>query len=139
MLGGAFLALTQICSVGMGKTDRIMLSRSLGDIAYAVAGSHYGSEIHLDQLRVGAIARTSTDAAGAFRLDELQAGTYQVRVAIPVAWQVTEPASATRQVTLAGGQLPGQLSFGAAPPRSSISAICIQQPLGPWVSVVIHL
>ena len=37
MLGGVFLALTQICSVGMGKTDRIMLSRSLGDIAYAVA------------------------------------------------------------------------------------------------------
>jgi hypothetical protein len=99
-----------------GDFETMELARPQGDIAYAVASSHYGSEVHLDRLRAGALAQTSTDAAGAFRLDELEAGTYHVKVVIPNAWQASEPASATRQVTLTGGQLPGQLSFGAAPP-----------------------
>jgi hypothetical protein len=92
------------------------LGRPQGDIAYAVAGAHYGSEIHLDHLRVGANAETTTDAAGAFWLDELEVGSYHVQLVTPPAWQATEPANATRQVTLTEGQLPGQLSFGAAPP-----------------------
>ena len=99
-----------------GDVETMQLGRPQGDIAYAVAGAHYGSEIHLDHLRVGAIAETTTDAAGAFWLDELEPGSYHVNVVVPPAWQATEPSTATRQVTLSEGQLPAQFSFGAAPP-----------------------
>jgi hypothetical protein len=102
--------------LGDGTVETMHLGRPQGDIAYAVAGAHYGSEIHLDHLRVGANAETTTDAAGAFWLDELEVGSYHVQLVTPPAWQATEPANATRQVTLTEGQLPGQLSFGVAPP-----------------------
>ncbi|MDP7204155.1 MAG: dockerin type I domain-containing protein [Pirellulaceae bacterium] len=99
-----------------GDVEKMQLSRPQGDIAYAVAGAHYGTELHLDHVRVGAISETTTDAAGAFWLDELEPGNYRVQVVVPPAWQATEPSSATRQVTLSEGQLPAQLSFGVAPP-----------------------
>jgi hypothetical protein len=99
-----------------GEVETMLLVRPQGDIAYAVARAHDSSEIHLDQLRFGAAAQTTTDTAGAFWFDELEVGTYHVQVVPPAAWTPTEPASSTRQLTLTTGQLPGQLSFGVSAP-----------------------
>ena len=90
--------------------ETMTLSRAEGDISYAIAGSHMGSTILLDNLRFGADSTTITDSNGAYTLPYLPADAYHVQVTAPEGFQTTTPA--TQQVELTDTVT--NVDFGAA-------------------------
>ena len=57
----------------------------------------------------------TTDAQGNFALSGLPPGGYDIRVAPPVGWRVTQPAAAVRHVSLMAGSVSAGNDFTAVP------------------------
>jgi hypothetical protein len=87
----------------ISQVEQMSVTRDTPDIAYVLAKSHLGTEIAFDNLQVGPENSTVTDAAGAFHLQSLPAGAYQVRVSPPATWTgATLPSN--QSVTIAEGE-----------------------------------
>ncbi len=96
-----------------GEWSTLFASRAEGDIAYAVAYTYFeggagGGQGRLDSLRIdseGSEPWTITDAQGEYRLQDLEAGTYQVREVRPAGFVQTLPAdNGSREVSVVGDQ-----------------------------------
>ena len=95
-----------------GEWSTLFASRAEGDIAYAVAYTCIecggGGTGRLDALRIdseGSEPWTITDAQGEYRLQDLEAGTFQVREVRPAGFVQTLPAdNGSREVTIVGDE-----------------------------------
>ena len=95
---------------GGGAT--LSLRRGEGDIAYAIARGHAGTEVVLDTLQWGPAASATTNALGAYSLAGLPANSYRVRLDLPPMHILTTHSSNVVELTIAAGQALGGVNFG---------------------------
>ncbi len=99
-------------ALARGQFETMTVSRSTPDIAYAVARGHAGTVVRLDNLRFGPEPTATTDAFGAYAAGYLPPGDYTIQIDVPILWEVSEPSSAVRTVSLAAGQPAEGVHFG---------------------------
>ena len=97
-----------------GGVETMTLGRATADITYAIARGHDNSAVHLDNLRFGPEATTTTDANGFYAFAYLEPDTYNVQLVPSTGNQPTAPESGQQPVTLAGGQAIGEVDFGVS-------------------------
>lgn len=97
-----------------GQVETMTLNRPSPDIKYAIAHGHINSAVRFDNLRFGPHVGALTDSNGTFALPYLQAGTYQVRVALRPGQTPTNPSAGSQLVSLAEGEFKGGVDFGIA-------------------------
>jgi hypothetical protein len=90
----------------------LSLRRGEGDIAYAIARGHAGTEVVLDTLQWGPAASATSNALGSYSLAGLPAGVYRVRLDLPPQHVLTTHPSNVVELTLAAGQGIGGVNFG---------------------------
>jgi len=89
-----------------------LVAHYAGDVAYAIVSGHVGTQVALDNLRIGAEVSTVTDATGAYALDYLGAGTYFVKAEPLTSWVATTPSTSIQQVSLATSAAAASQNFG---------------------------
>ena len=97
-----------------GQFETLEMARPTADIAYAIVGGHLGSELQLDNLRVGVDPTTKTDALGAFTFAGLNPGTYLVELGTREGWMNVSPQEGETSVILGAGEVDEGVDFGVA-------------------------
>jgi hypothetical protein len=97
-----------------GHFETLEVARPTADIAYALVGGHLGSQIQLDDLRIGVDPTTETDSLGAFRLAGLDPGTYLVQLDLRQGWTNVSPQNGETTVTVGAGEVKDGVDFGVA-------------------------
>jgi hypothetical protein len=97
-----------------GGGETMSLRRGEGDIAYAVARGHAGTDVVLDTLQWGPFASATSNALGAYSLANLPADVYRVQLDLPPLHYLTTFPSNIVTLTLAAGQAIGDINFGIA-------------------------
>ncbi|MFO0869760.1 MAG: dockerin type I domain-containing protein [Pirellulales bacterium] len=100
------------------QVETMSLQRDSADIAYVLVKSHQGTEIALDNLRVGPTSSVVTDSSGAFHLPTLPAGTYTLQVVPPATWAASGTVPAPQSLTVGEGEAAGMVDFAARGGRS---------------------
>lgn len=107
---GGLLERVTTGALGSGQAETLSIQRPTADITYAIARSHGGSNILLDNLRFGPEAQTVTDRWGGYNLTSLAAGTYHVQALEP---SEAEPLEQIHTVTLSEGEAMAAVDFAA--------------------------
>jgi hypothetical protein len=88
-------------------------NRPAADIKYAVAYGHANTSVVFDTLEWGPASSATSDSLGAYSLNSLPDGTYQVQVIPPSPSHViTTPPDGIASVTVSGGMSSGTVNFG---------------------------
>jgi hypothetical protein len=115
---GKMLARYSTAALSPGSSTTMTVSRPQGDIAYVVGYGRTGSTVVLDSLTWGAGTSATSNSVGAYSLDNLPDGTYQVHVSAAAGYTITTPANGYATITVANGRTSGSVNFGIAPPSS---------------------
>jgi hypothetical protein len=99
-------------TLASGQQEIMTVSTPGAQIAYVVARAHLGTEVLLDTLTWGPGASATTNALGAWALPHLESGTYILTVNAPPSLHVTTPAAGTYTISVAAGEVSGNLNFG---------------------------
>jgi hypothetical protein len=99
-------------ALGNGNFETMNLRRAQGDIAYAVAYGHAGTDVMLDTLQWGPFASATTNTLGAYSISSLPGGTYRIRINPPPRHYVTTYPTNVATVGLAAGESVGNINFG---------------------------
>ncbi len=106
-----------------GQFETLEVTRPTADVAYALVGGHMGSEIQLDNLRIGVDPATETDGLGAFTFTVLDPGAYLVELGLRQGWTNVSPQDGKATVVVGAGEVKGGVDFGVSP----ISAVSLWQ------------
>jgi hypothetical protein len=116
---GKMVARYSTAGLTPGSSTTMTVSRPQGDIAYVVGYARpTGSVVVLDSLTWGAGTSSTSNSVGAYSLDNLPDGTYQVHVSAAAGYTITTPASGYATITVADGRTSGSVNFGIAPPST---------------------
>ncbi|MCE9529054.1 MAG: hypothetical protein K8R36_23650 [Planctomycetales bacterium] len=104
-----------------GKSEVMKMVRPQGDIAYALAFGHAGTQVVLDTLEWGATSSTITDQFGYYNLAEISSGLYRVAVVPKLYYTQSFPSTPYHLIDVPDAVAGmSQLNFGFIP------------QLGPW-------
>jgi hypothetical protein len=98
-----------------GQFETLEITRPTADIAYALVGGHMGSQVQLDNLRIGVNAAATTDSLGAFTFTGLDPGTYVVELGLRQGWTNVSPPTGQITVLVGAGEVKDGADFGVAP------------------------
>jgi hypothetical protein len=98
-------------SLSSGQSAQLVISRPVGDIAYAVAAGD-DDTVRLDNLTFDINAIVVSDPWGHYRFPDVDTGSYSLVAELPSGWSSTVPSTGQRQVTIAEGQFLGNQHFG---------------------------
>ncbi len=87
-------------ALGVSQTETMSFNRANADIKFAIAKGHSNTTVLLDNLRFGAQTIVQTDANGAYWVQGLDAGSYQVQISPPAGWETTTPGGSSQLVVL---------------------------------------
>ena len=90
----------------------LTLRRPEGDIAYAVARGHAGTDVVLDTLQWGPAASATSNSLGLYSLAGLPADLYRLRLDLPPLHILTTFPSNIVELTLSAGQALSGINFG---------------------------
>jgi hypothetical protein len=99
-------------SLSGGARETMLLTRPTADIAYAIARSHAGTSIRLDNLRFGPDAFDKSDSQGAYTIDAALSGQFQLKITAPSGVTQTVPSGGVRTINPTAGQPLPNLDFG---------------------------
>lgn len=110
-------------ALGLGQAETMTVSSAAGNIAYVIAKGQASTAVQLDNLSIGPLTSTTTDARGRYSLPNLPAGTYTVQ-AVPRSNAELTSASTQTVVVTAGSATTG-VEFGG---RLLPGAALLQNP-----------
>ena len=97
-----------------GQFETLEITRPTADIAYALVGGHLGSQVQLDNLRIGVDPTTETDSLGAFAFAGLDPGAYLVELGLRQGWMNVSPPSGEITVVVGAGEVKDGVDFGVS-------------------------
>ena len=101
-------------TLNAGQFETLEITRPTADIAYALVGGHLGSQVQLDNLRIGVDPTTETDSLGAFALTGLDPGVYLVELGLRQGWTNVSPQNGEITVVVGAGEVQDGVDFGIA-------------------------
>jgi len=107
--------LERITTTGLSPNSlRLMaFNRPSADIKYVLAYGHANTSVVFDTLEWGPASSATSDALGAYSLNSLPDGVYQVQVTPPSPSHIiTTPPDGIATITVSGGLSSGNVNFG---------------------------
>lgn len=98
-----------------GKSETMKLVRPEGDISYAIASGHAGTQIVLDTLQWGPKSSTTTGAFGYYSLPELAAGLYRLAAVAKPFFEQSFPSTGIHLIQILDASGAANLNFGFVP------------------------
>jgi hypothetical protein len=111
--GGTLLERVTSSALAPQDLRLLSLNRPTADISYVLVYGHAGTSVVFDTLEWGPASSATSDSLGAYSLNTLPDGTYQVQVIPPSpSHTITTPLDGVGTVTILGGQSSGNVDFG---------------------------